>query len=168
MDHKQEQFNFVETTIKQILNLLGVNYSLEFQEGGEDSWFIIKTQEAPLLIGDNGKHLAAITFLVKRIFEQKFPNPPAGHDGTVGAGGQVKFLLDINDYNKKRIEEIKDLARMHAQRVRYFKKEVEMRPMNAYDRRIVHSVLQEYPDISTQSTGEGPDRRVVIKPLNLV
>ena len=60
------------------------------------------------------------------------------------------------------------MARMHAQRVRYFKKEVEMRPMNAYDRRIVHSVLQEYPDISTQSTGEGPDRRVVVKPLDLV
>lgn len=158
--NKQEQIDFVEATVKRVLDLLGVNFSLEFQEGGEDSWFIIKTPEAPLLIGDNGKHLAALSFLMKRIFEQRFPNPPAG--------GQFKFLLDINDYNKKRIEEIKDLARMHAQRVRYFKKEVEMRPMNAYDRRIVHSVLQEYPDISTESAGEGVERRVVIKPLNLV
>src|SRR3989344_1170198 len=109
---KQKHIEFVESTIKEILNLMGVSYSLEFQEGGEDSWFIIKTPDAPLLIGDNGKHLAAFTFLIKRIFEQKFP-PPAG-------GSAFKFLLDINDYNKKRIEEIKDLARMHAQRVRYF------------------------------------------------
>lgn len=146
--------------IKTILEKMGVPCSLEFQEGGEDSWFLIKSADAPLLIGEGGKHLAALSFLVKRIFEQKFPSP-AGE-------GALQFLIDINDYNKKRIEEIKDTARLHAQRVRYFKKEVEMKPMNAYDRRIVHSVLQEYPDIATESTGQGPERRVVIKPLNLV
>ena len=74
-------------------------------------------------------------------------------------------MLDINDYHKKRIEEVKDLARMHAQRVRYFKKDIEMRPMNSYERRIVHTVLQEYPDIETESVGAGLERRVVIKPL---
>ena len=160
MEDKSEQIKFIESVIKTVLELVGVNFSLEFQEGGEDSWFIIKTPEAPLLIGDAGKHLAALSFLIKRMHEQRFPL----HAG----GNPFRFLIDINDYNKKRMEEIKDLARMHAQRVRYFKKEVEMRPMNAYDRRIVHSVLQEYPDISTQSTGEGLERRVVIKPLNLV
>lgn len=155
--NKKEQYEFVESAIKQILDLMGVNYALEFQEGGDESWFFIKTPEAPLLIGENGKHLAAFSYLVKRVYEKKFS----------AAEAPIQFLIDINDYNKKRIEEIKDQARMHAQRVRYFKTEVEMRPMNAYDRRIVHSVLQEYPDITTQSTGEGPERRVVIKPLNL-
>ena len=155
-EDKKQQIEFVEGAMKEILSRMGFSYSLEFQEGGEDSWFIIKTMDAPLLIGDNGKHLASFTYVVKRMYEQKFPE------------SKFQFLIDINDYNKKRIEEIKDAARMHAQRVRYFKKEVEMRPMNAYDRRIVHSVLQEYPDIATESTGIGPDRRVVIKPLNLV
>ncbi|QQG42698.1 MAG: hypothetical protein HYW15_00520 [Candidatus Giovannonibacteria bacterium] len=154
-ENKKEQIEFVDGTIRAVLEKMGFSFSLEFQEGGEDSWFLIKAPEAPLLIGDGGKHLAAFSFLVKRIFEQKFPE------------GKPQFLIDINDYNKKRIEEIKDAARLHAQRVRYFKKEVEMRPMNAYDRRIVHSVLQEYPDIATESTGQGPERRVVIKPLDL-
>ena len=156
---KQKHIEFVESTIKNILDLMSVSYSLEFQEGGEDSWFIIKTADAPLLIGDNGKHISALTHLVKKIYENKFIADEAAKHW---------FLIDINDYNKKRIEEIKDMARMHAQRVRYFKKDIEMRPMNSYERRIVHSILQEYPDISTQSTGEGMERRVVIKPLNLI
>ena len=155
-DDKTQQIEFIESFIKGLLNKMNFAYSLEFQEGGEDSWFIIKAPESALLIGDGGKHISALSYVAKRAFEQKFP------------GSKFQFLLDINDYNKKRNEEIKDMARMHAQRVRYFKKEVEMRPMNAYDRRIVHSVLQEYPDISTESTGEGLERRVVIKPLNLV
>ena len=155
-ESKKQQIAFVENAMKDILNHMGFLYSVEFQEGGEDSWFIIKTNDAPLLIGDDGKHLTSFTYLIKRMYEQKFPE------------SKFQFLIDVNDYNKKRIDEIKDMARMHAQRVRYFKKEVEMRPMNAYDRRIVHSVLQEYPDITTESTGQGPERRVVIKPLNLV
>lgn len=156
IEEKQKQIEFAESIIKNLLEIIGINYSLEFREGGEDSWFIIKTPEAPLLIGEGGKHLAAFTSLVRRICEKNFAQP---------AG---RFLIDINDYHQKRIEEIKDMARMHAQRVRYFKKDVEMHPMNAFERRIVHSVLQEYPDISTESTGEGPERRVVVKPLNLV
>src|SRR3989344_5054910 len=122
-EDKKPQIEFIENTIKNLLRQMGFSFSLEFQEGGEDSWFIIKTQDAPLLIGDNGNHLSALSHVVKRIYEQKFPNPPAG--------GKLQFLIDINDYNKKRIEEIKDAARMHAQRVRYFKKPMEMKPMNA-------------------------------------
>lgn len=161
LENKKPQIEFVENAIKTLLRQMGFSFSLEFQEGGEDSWFIIKTQDAPLLIGDNGKHLSALSHVVKRIYEQKFPPPVGGSP----AGGKFQFLIDINDYNKKKIEEIKDAARMHAQRVRYFKKPMEMKPMNAYERRIVHYVLQEYPDIATESTGQGLERRVVIKPL---
>lgn len=148
--------DFIEGSIKEMLDRLGLRYDLEFLEGSDGSWFTIKTDEAPLLIGEGGQNLSALNYLVKKITEKKYP------------GGFPGFSLDVNDYQKKKIEEIKELARMHAQRVRYFKKEVEMRPMNAYERRIVHASLQEYPDITTESRGEGPERRVVIKPLNLV
>ena len=56
---------------------------------------------------------------------------------------------------------------MGAQRVRYFKKDVTLEPMNAFDRRTVHLALQEYPDIITESTGAGEERRVVIKPAQI-
>ena len=155
-EENKQQLEFIENSIREMLDRLGIFYDLEFQEGGEGAWFILKTAEAPLLIGENGQNLSALNYLVKKIAEKKYPvNFP-------------RFSIDVNDYHKKKIDEIKDLARMHAQRVRYFKKEIEMRPMNAYDRRIVHALLQEYPDIATESRGDGLERRVVIKPLNLV
>jgi spoIIIJ-associated protein len=75
----------------------------------------------------------------------------------------IRFFLDVNDYQTKKNEELKNLARMTAQRVRYFKKEIELEPMSSYERRIIHATLGEYPDISTESKGEGLERRVVIK-----
>jgi len=152
----KQQIDFIEGSVRGILDRLGVRYELAFQEGGDGSWFLINTDEAPLLIGEGGQNLSALNYLIKKITEKKYP------------GGFPGFSLDVNDYQKKKIDEIKDLARMHAQRVRYFKKDVELRPMNAYERRVVHSCLQEYPDITTESKGEGLERRVVIKPLNLV
>ena len=156
IEAEKQQIDFIESSIRGILDRLCVRYDLEFQEGSDGVWFLIKTDEAPLLIGEGGQNLSALNYLVKKIAEKKYPERFPG------------FSLDINDYQKKKIDEIKELARMHAQRVRYFKKEAEMRPMNAYERRIVHSCLQEYPDIATESRGDGPERRVVIKPLNLI
>jgi spoIIIJ-associated protein len=56
---------------------------------------------------------------------------------------------------------------MGAQRARYFKKEVMMNPMTAYERRIIHSALTDYPDIETMSEGEGLNRKVIIKFIDI-
>ncbi|OGF74725.1 hypothetical protein A3J56_03265 [Candidatus Giovannonibacteria bacterium RIFCSPHIGHO2_02_FULL_46_20] len=150
LDQKNTQT--IQTIISDILDRIGVSYSLEAQEGSDVTWFVARTDDSALLIGEGGKNLIALNYLIRRLAEKKLKE-------------EFQFVLDINDYHKKRIEEVKDLARMHAQRVRYFKKDIEMRPMNSYERRIVHTVLQEYPDIETESVGAGLERRVVIKPL---
>ncbi len=153
-DVQKQHIDFIKEVINNLLNYIGIKYSLEVHESGEGFGFIIRTDDSSLLIGESGKNLLALNYLVKRITERKFDK-------------DIHFLIDVNDYHKKHIDEIKDIARMHAQRVRYFKKEIEMPAMNAYERRIVHSILQEYPDIKTESTGIGLDRRVVIKPFNI-
>lgn len=152
-DVQKQQTDFVKEVINKLLSYIGIKYSIEIQDGGEGAWFVIKTDDSALLIGDGGKNLLSLNYIVRRMTERKFENS--------------HFLIDVNDYHKKQIDDIKDLARMHAQRVRYFKKEIEMPTMNAYERRIVHSILQEYPDIKTESVGTGPDRRVVIKPYSI-
>lgn len=118
--------------------------------------FTIKTREAGILIGEDGKHLIALSHIAKKMAENKFKKEKME---------ALPFLLDINDYQIKRIEELRNVARMNAQRVIFFKKEIEMDPMTAYDRRIVHSVLGECPDVKTESIGDGFERRVVIKPI---
>ncbi len=146
-----------EEKIKQLLNELlermGFKFSLDVQETTENLQFIIRTDEAGLLIGDEGQNLIALNHIAKRLIE-KMVGPT-----------RLPFALDINDYQKQKADEIKDLAHMSAKRVRFFKKEVELRPMTSYERRIVHAALTEYPDIKTESKGEGPTRRVVIKPF---
>lgn len=135
---------------------MSVEGEIEVRDDGECPQFIIKTKEAGLLIGEGGQNLFALSHILKRLAESEFKKRELE---------RIQFLLDVNGYQLKRIEELKNTARINAQRVRYFKKEISLEPMNAYERRIIHSFLTEYPDIITKSTGEDPNRRVVIKPF---
>jgi len=135
-----------------------VQGKIECVELDGDRIFTIKTKEAGILIGEEGKHLIALSHVVKKMAETRL---------RIANLEALSFLLDVNDYQRKRIEEIKNIARLNAQRARFFKKEIEMDPMSAYDRRIIHAILGEYPDIKTESLGEEPNRRVVIKPVVL-
>jgi spoIIIJ-associated protein len=75
------------------------------------------------------------------------------------------FLLhaDINNYRREREKLIIELARAAARKVLLTKQEVELPPMNAYERRLVHVELVSRPDIKTESIGEGTERKVVVK-----
>jgi spoIIIJ-associated protein len=150
-----EQIKIIKSLLETILEKLTIEGEIKVIESGECPQFIIKTQEAGLLIGENGQHLIALNHLLKKLSENEFKKR--------GLGG-IQFFLDINNYQTKKNEELKNLARMAGQRVRYFKKEIELEPMSSYERRIIHATLTEYPDITTESAGEEPNRRVIIKP----
>lgn len=153
----EQQIKIIKSSLETVLEKMTIKGEIDVREGSECFQFIIKTQEAGILIGENGQHLVALTHLIKKLTESEFKKNNLG---------KIQFFLDVNDYQAKKIEELKNLARMNAQKVRYFKKEIELEPMNPYERRIIHSVLTEYPDIITESIGEDPDRRVVIKPYD--
>lgn len=138
--------------VKEFLGAMDIEARVEEGVIGDSRAFLVRTQDAGLLIGEDGANLLALNYLLRKIVERRTNTP------------EPQFLIDVNDYQRRRFEEIRDKARMGAQRVRYFKKEITLEPMNAFERRIVHLVLQEYPDIVTESTGEGITRRVVIKP----
>ena len=74
------------------------------------------------------------------------------------------MYLDIDDYKVNRNQTIVDLANKIADQAVKIERNIHMDPMNAYDRRIVHTTLQEREDVTTESTGEGEKRHVVIKP----
>jgi spoIIIJ-associated protein len=150
-----EQIKIIKSLLETILEKLTIEGEIKVIESGDCPQFIIKTQEAGLLIGENGQHLIALNHLLKKLSENEFKKRELGG---------IQFFLDINNYQTKKNEELKNLARMAGQRVRYFKKEVELEPMSSYERRIIHATLTEYPDITTESAGEEPNRRVVIKP----
>jgi spoIIIJ-associated protein len=75
----------------------------------------------------------------------------------------VHFVIDVNGYHQKKIKSLEDQARLVAERARTFRYDVELPPMTAYERMIVHSTLKEMPDIQTMSHGEGPLRHIVVR-----
>ena len=150
----EKQTEIIKGLVEKMLEKLSVSGQIDVVDGDDCLQFMIKTSEAGLLIGENGQHLVALNHLLKKLADAEFRKQELE---------QIRFMADVNDYQAKKIEELKNTARMNAQRVRYFKKEVEMEPMNSYDRRIVHFALTEDADIQTESVGEGLSRRVVIK-----
>lgn len=75
------------------------------------------------------------------------------------------IFIDINNYRKEREHLIVELAKAAARKAVVSKKEVNLPPMNAYERRLVHNELSTRPDITTSSSGEGKERFVIVKPL---
>ena len=111
----------------------------------------LKAEDPQILIGERGQTLNEIQHLLKLILRRKIEEP-------------FYIDLDINDYKKKKIEYLKDLARSFADEVSLTKNEKELSPMSAYERRIIHLELAGRTDITTESIGQEPERRVVIRP----
>lgn len=114
--------------------------------------FILNLEDPSHLIGRNGEALKSVNYIVRKLVEkelqeEKLPN----------------FVIDINDYYGKKIDGIKTKAKIIADRAASFNREIELEPMSAYDRLIVHSYLSNFPNIETESRGEGRDRHVVVK-----
>ena len=112
----------------------------------------IKSEEARILIGQNGQTLADIQHLLAKIIKK--------------ASKEEIFLnLDIEDYKKRKIDYLKDIARAAADEVASSREEKLLPPLSSFDRRIVHMELANRTDIKTESVGENPERRIVVKPV---
>lgn len=125
----------------------------EFKEEDGTSWFLVETPDSGFMIGKDGETLRSLNYLVQKMSEK-------GQDDNEERKG---FFIDINGYQKKRFENLKNIAHMMAERARYFKSNIEIDPMPSYERRIIHLFLEKNKDIKTESEGFGKDRRVVIK-----
>ena len=112
----------------------------------------VKVEDPKILIGQGGQTLAEIQHLLKAILSRKISE-------------RFYFDFDINDYKKKKIEYLKEMAKVLADEVSLTKKEKILAPMPAYERRIIHLELSQREDVKTESVGEEPERRIVIKPL---
>ena len=147
--HQEE----IKTIVREFLEKLTIAVD-EVTLGGSETLplFQVSTKDSGVLIGMNGENLRALNAVLKRIVERR-----------LGAEAASQFLLDVNGYHSRRIEEVRGKARMLAERARTFKYDVEMSPMNAYERMIVHATFSTDPNIATESVGEGKVRHIILK-----
>ncbi len=136
--------------IEELLRKLRVNFdSVDIDESFGQEIYKIRTTNSSILIGSHGDVLRAINHIVKKTLVEK--------------GMETKFMIDVNDYRSKQIEEVQKTAKLLAERAVSLKYDVEMQPMSSYERMLVHSALDSMENITTESAGSGRERRVVIK-----
>lgn len=153
----------VEAILKELLDALGVSYSKisRSELAGQVIFSIETADDGHLLLGNHADTVHALDYLVKKIAEKRMP--PRGPSPVTEDDHRVMFLIDVNDHRVKQIRDLQTKAIMMAERARSFQYDVELTPMSAYERLIIHTTLQDAPNVKTESQGEGRNRRVVIK-----
>jgi len=130
---------------------MGSDFKME--EGEEGLVAVRVTVEEPkMFIGERGQTLFEIQHIFKSIVRKKVSEP-------------LHLFVDINDYRKNKEDYLRELARNTADEAALFKREKELPPMPAAERRIIHMELAERGDVVSESVGEGVERRVAIKPI---
>ena len=149
-DEEQEKAkNNVEEFMKDFVNQLpeGTCYEINKEQAGVN--VTIKNADLGYLIGYRGETLYAMQTILSAI---------AGK----GIEQKVRVILDIEGYKAKREKTLEDLAEKVAKTVIKTRKSVTLEPMQAYERKIIHSKLQSNNKVETYSVGEEPRRRIVI------
>lgn len=138
--------------LSEMFDNMNIEVSIEMRKKGENEIsYTINSDENPILIGKNGKTLENIQFYIRNIIN------------TYSDERQI-VLVDIGGYKANRRRQLEILATKTAKEVAKTKIEAKLKPMNAYERRIIHTKLAEWRDVNTISEGEGQDRHLVIKP----
>ncbi len=136
--------------LETILGTLGFPATIEEHKLGDDLMLDIKTEESGRLIGRQGQTLADLQYIVNRILFQQDQTSP-------------KVMLDVGGYRSQAREALVKKARDAAEKVRKWGDAVELEPLNAFDRRIVHQALKDDPDIETQSVEvDGTEKKALI------
>ena len=115
----------------------------------------IEGRDTGVLIGHHGETLDAIQYLVNLALFRRSGASRSERE-------HLKITVDIENYRAKREETLRALARRMAARAVKYKRNVFLEPMNPYERRIIHSELQDYPDVSTHSVGSDTSRKIII------
>lgn len=150
----------VEKTLTDLLTHMGAPFTgIEKQSVAGQTVFTIQTADTSVLIGTHGDVIYAIDTVVKKMIEHALEKGSA--EGVEAE--EPLFLVDVGGYRTQKIKDLETKALMMADRARSFQYDVELSPMSAYERLIVHTVLAEQPHIKTESQGEGRGRRVVIR-----
>ncbi len=149
---KKDSFeDIIQEFLEQLFKLMGVETVVDIEYNDEDKTMDINLTgpEMGVLIGKRGQTLDALQKIVQSVVNK--------HSEEF-----IRVKVDTENYRARRKDTLENLARNIAYKVKRTKKSVVLEPMNPYERRIIHSTLQNDKYVSTRSEGEEPFRRVVI------
>jgi len=154
---EEKELKKIKKTLEELLDSMGFECEVEMQENDDDSslFNILVSSDSNILIGQYGANLNALQHLARLLVRRKIEE-------------KARFAIDINSYRQQKSQSIISEAQTTAKQVIAEKKAVAMKPMTAYERRLVHMELSENDEVSTDSLGEGEERRIIIKPVSTI
>lgn len=155
-DHNEEDISIAKERVEEFLKewLQKVDNTLEYTIKEEDYtiYVEIKGNAAGTLIGYRGETLNSMQTILSTIANRGF-------------NSKIRLILDIENYRQKREKTLEELAEKVSKTVLKTGKSITLEPMSAYERKIIHSKLQDNNKVETYSIGEGDNRRVVISKI---
>lgn len=134
-----------------LLKFMGIEGKVKVSSRGLPAVLDVEGQDLGILIGRQGQTLAALEYITRLI-----------------VAGRLKSWLPLNvdvaGYKRRRCESLQRLALHLAEQVKLRKCAISLEPMPPDERRIIHLALADHPDVTTQSTGDGENRKIVISP----
>lgn len=140
----------LEEILKNIFEITNEQVSYTITKDGNQLNLVIKGDDMSHLIGYKGKTIEAFQSLLNSMLQREDED-------------YAKIFVEINDYKKKKEEKLRKLANKMAANCVKFRRPIKLEPMSAYERLIIHRELADRKDVETESIGEEPRRRVVIK-----
>ena len=139
-----------KATLEKIMELLGFAATVE-EHGMEDGILLdVKTEDSGRLIGRQGQTLADLQYIANRLLFQQDPSAP-------------KIMVDVGGYRAQAREALVKKAKDAAEKVRRWGDVVELEPMSAFDRRIIHQALKDDPGVETASVEvEGTEKKAIL------
>ena len=152
-EFSKEEVENVEKRVHEYLSGIfrGLNVDLKIESRYESGviHFDITGEKAGIVIGYRGDTLDALQLL-------------ATNAGNKGRTDYIRIIVDVENYRKKRVKALEELANRKAAVVINKGRSITLEPMSPYERRIIHTALQNHPRVKTSSTGEEPYRKVTI------
>lgn len=145
----QNNLEKVKLKIRELFSHMGL--PVEIFERVEEGRTVLnlKTTDAQILIGKQGANLEALQHIIRLLVRDEEERVP--------------FAIDIDDYREKRQIHLKEIARKAAHQARSSGRSVALFPMSASERRVVHNYLSLFDDLSSESQGADPNRRIVVR-----
>ena len=144
---------YLKEYLNNILSTMGLKVDFETKVREKQIQIKMYSDDNPILIGHGGRTLASLQTVARQVVKNKFGTAPY-------------ISLDVENYKDKQLMYLEKTAKRIAKEVSRTKIAVELDNMNAYERLIVHNAVADFKDVYTESTGEEPNRHVVIKPKN--
>ncbi len=150
----EEQAEIAAEFLEELLRRMGIEATAEPRL--EDGTMYVDLEgegedDAAILIGRHGQTLESLQDLTRLVVTRR-------------TGERCRVIVDVEEYRRRRRDRLVALAREVARRVQRTRREEQLEPMNAYERKVVHDAVAGIPGVTSTSRGDEPDRRVVIKP----